>query len=114
MKAAIPFAVVLSVFGLAMTSPVSATTSANRARDEETVRTTVHYGDLDLQTRAGTSVLYSRLSEAATHVCGNLMEPYARLTPAYRRCRDDALAAAVHELDRPLLTETYAEHGKRA
>lgn len=114
MKAAIPFAITLCAVGLATALPASATTLASSARDEETVRTTVHYGDLDLQTRAGASALYSRLSEAATHVCGDLMEPYARLTQAYHRCRNDALAAAVREIDRPPVTEVYDQHGKRA
>lgn len=38
------------------------------------------------------------------------MEPYERLTHAFVVCRDDALSAAVKEVNRPLLTQVYDQH----
>jgi UrcA family protein len=114
MRASITSAIAFCALGFALTAPANATARVSPTRDDETVRTTVHYGDLNLQTHAGASALYTRLSEAATRVCGDLMEPYARMTREYHKCHSDALAAAVHDVNRPLVTQTYIEHSKRA
>jgi len=113
MRASITAAIALSAVALALTSPASAT-AISKARGEETIRTTVHFGDLDLQTHAGANALYSRLNEAAGRVCSDATDPYARLTPAYHTCRKDALSAAVHEINSPLVTQTFDQHSKRA
>jgi len=111
MRASIASAIALCSFGLAMTSPAGATARASPTlHDEQTFQTTVHYGDLDLKTYAGASALYERLSVAATRVCEDTMEPYARITEAYHKCRNDALSTAVQEINRPLLTQTYHQH----
>jgi UrcA family protein len=114
MRASITSAIALCAVGFALTGPANATARVSPSGPEETFRTTVHYGDLNLQTTAGATALYTRLNEAATRVCGDLMEPYERMTRGYHKCHSDALAAAVHDVNRPLLTQTYIEHSKRA
>ena len=93
-----------------MTAPAGATVARVNPNDEQTARTTVKYGDLDLKTHEGADALYSRLSVAATRVCDDIMEPYVRLTRTYRECRDDALSSAVQEIDSPLVTQAYDRH----
>jgi UrcA family protein len=108
MRTSIAAAVVLTIIGLGLTLPAGAT--ARASRDEETARTTVHFGDLDLQSYQGASALYSRLSQAASRVCSAIMEPYVRMTRAYHTCHSEALSKAVQQVDRPLLTQIYDRH----
>lgn len=110
MRTSIVSALVLTAVGVGFAVPVGATTRATVARDEQAISTTVRFGDLDLKTRQGADKLYGRLNIAARHVCNDTMEPYARLTRAFVVCRDDALAEAVQEVNRPLLTQVYDQH----
>jgi UrcA family protein len=110
MRTSIASALVLVALGFGLTAPAGATVARVNPNDEQTARTTVKYGDLDLKTHEGADALYSRLSVAATRVCDDIMEPYVRLTRTYRECRDDALSSAVQEIDSPLVTQAYDRH----
>ena len=111
MRASVASAIALCALGLAMTSPAGATARASPTlRDEQTFQTTVRFSDLDLHTHAGANALYERLSFAATRVCEDVMEPHARITQTYHKCRNDALSSAVQEINSPLLSQTYYQH----
>jgi len=59
----------------------------------------VRYDDLNLDTAAGIKVLYARLSNAASHVCGS--QAYTvdlRGAAAHRACFDSALNNAVEKI----------------
>jgi UrcA family protein len=60
--------------------------------------TVVRYGDLDLESDADVRALYLRLQAAAERVCGQADGRDLRAVADLRRCRQDALAAAVDEL----------------
>jgi UrcA family protein len=68
----------------------------------------VRYGDLDLTTRRGAHALYVRLREAARSVCGEVpFSPFP--SPEIKACVDHAIGSAVTKIDRPALTDYYAE-----
>ena len=114
MRTSIPSALVLAALGCGLTSTAGATTArAVDVNGAETARTTVHYGDLDLKTHQGANELYSRLSMAAMRVCEDVTEPYIRLTRAYEDCRHEAISAAVHEINTPLVTQAYEQHAAK-
>lgn len=69
----------------------------------------VSYGDLDLESVAGATVMLNRLERAAERACGGR----PRVTPLefkmrFRRCRAMALADAVSRLDHPVVNIAYA------
>ena len=99
--------------GLAATAGATAARTPVDANGAETARTTVHYGDLDIHTRQGADELYSRLDMAAGRVCTDIMEPYVRLTRAYKECRHSAISAAVQKINAPLVTQTYDQHAAK-
>ena len=69
----------------------------------------VHYGDLDLATSAGAHTLYVRISGAARSVCG--FEGTALVEQSlWNSCYRGAVAAAVAQVDSPLLTEMQTGH----
>lgn len=105
---------VVAALGVGLASAAGATTARTvDLNGTETARTTVHYNDLDIHTRQGADQLYSRLNMAAVRVCEDIMEPYVRLTPAYEDCRHNALAAAVQEINAPLVTQIYDQHAAK-
>src|SRR5262245_31237399 len=69
---------------------------------------TVRFADLDLDTPAGASALYGRLSHAAREVCG---DPVSVIDLTQLRdiqsCRQEAIVNAVTSVDRPMLTALY-------
>src|SRR5262245_65647224 len=77
--------------------------------DTRSVR--VHYSDLNLDTEAGASALYSRLTRAVKDVCGNEEEiiDISQLKDI-ETCRKQSLANAVTAVDRPALTAVYDSH----
>ena len=111
MRTSIASALVLAALGIGLTAPAGATARVNS--NEETFRTTVHFGDLDLKTRQDADELYSRLDLAAMRVCEDATEPYVRLTRTYTECRHEALSDAVREINSPLVTQAYEQHAPR-
>lgn len=93
------------VLGLWMSVPVLVMAARVQAAEGTPPSEVVRYADLDLATGAGIRTLYSRIQRAADSVC----EPFASsgtLIPsaAWRSCFNQAVAAAVRHVDRPLLT----------
>jgi UrcA family protein len=64
----------------------------------------VKFNDLDLDTRQGAQALYRRLVSAAREVCPAEVESDLHRTAMVRECRDAALARAVRQLNKPILT----------
>lgn len=112
MRTAIASAFVIAALGFGLTAPVGATVARSQNL-EETYRTTVHYGDLDLKTNQGADALYSRINLAATRVCEDESEPYVRLTRTYEECRHEAISGAVKEINNSLVTRAYEQHAAK-
>jgi UrcA family protein len=76
---------------------------------------TVSFDDLDLSKPAGAQTLYKRIQKAARHVCGPA-DNYSYLTPRkkFRECFEEAVAAAVAQVDRPSLTALHREQTRSA
>jgi len=111
MRTSISSAFVVAALGVGLAATAGATTARSvDVNGAETARTTVHYGDLDIQTRQGADELYSRLNVAAVRVCEDVTEPYVRLTRAYEECRHGAISAAVQQINAPLVTQTFDQH----
>jgi UrcA family protein len=83
--------------------------------NQDTVSTTVHFGDLNLDRPAGITALYRRLNIAAERDCG---EPQLTGTHVvsqfWRSCVAQAVDGAVRVLDRPALTAYHRAHTKQS
>ncbi len=64
----------------------------------------VRYSDLDLAKSAGAAALYARLQQAARAVCAPFEGRELALAAQHRACMDRAVAGAVAEVNRPLLS----------
>ena len=73
----------------------------------------VSYGDLNISTDAGALALYQRLATAARKVCP--LEDSRDLVriASINRCRTDAVARAVHDINSPRLAAVYAGRSNR-
>jgi UrcA family protein len=67
-------------------------------------KTTVAYGDLNLDSQQGTKVLYARLRNGAEVVCSSFESRDMSLRRLWQTCFDQAVAAAVVEVNKPGLT----------
>jgi UrcA family protein len=74
----------------------------------------VHFGDLNLNSRAGVAVLHKRIRNAAESVCGNLSSRVLGLRDAYDQCVSDAVAKGVTSVGNPNLSDFHASKGKGA
>lgn len=78
-----------------------------------TVRSTVvRYGDLDLEREADARALYERLRTAAARVCRSADDRDLRAVADQRRCRQDALTAAILRLPAPHVAALHAAAGR--
>lgn len=68
---------------------------------------TVHYADLNLDTRAGAAVLYARIRNAAQLVCGDVGSRQLAQAAAAKACVDRAIVASVRSVNNPALTSEY-------
>ena len=82
-----------------------------QAGDRGVRQTTVRYAELDLSKPAGAKVLYRRLENAATRVCGGRTTVYA--PRAYRKCYHTALSDAIIQVNSPLLSEMHGVQMER-
>jgi UrcA family protein len=73
------------------------------------IQVPVNYAGLDLSTTAGAKVMYARLHAAAEQVCEPLDGADLSLSVRHRACIQKAMSNAVREVDKPLLTQIYAE-----
>jgi UrcA family protein len=91
---------------VALLALASAAASANPSGDTDEVQAeNVNYEDLNLNTLAGVSVLYTRIERAARLVCGpnNDQSRHGQWKTCYRM----AIAAAVAKVNNPLLTAIH-------
>jgi UrcA family protein len=98
-------------FTLAAVAAVCLAAVTVGARANEAVDTapalTVHYADLNLNTRAGAAVLYKRIRLAAKQVCGDVgVQPLVQAAPA-KACVKRAVFESVHAVNKPLLTSEF-------
>jgi UrcA family protein len=98
--------------GIVAASVAGVSAAATSATDAPSV--IVHYADLDLATPQGAQTLYRRIAAAARKVCPNTDQRDLAAVAQNRNCREQAIAGAVRDVDRPLLASVYAEHLKRS
>jgi UrcA family protein len=72
---------------------------------------TVQFDDLDLSRKAGVAKLYFRIRAAAKRVCGEQANERLVAKQTYDVCVKRAVSAAVARIDRPMLTDYYAQLG---
>jgi UrcA family protein len=88
--------------------------AAQAATSEDAVPTiVVRYGDLDLSTTDGASVLYQRISVAARQVCQLEFSRAVSQIGKSRACREAAIERAVNAVNTPQLVALRSEHVKR-
>jgi UrcA family protein len=89
----------------------------NTARADESVDTLPHkvvsFKDLNLDTPEGAAVLYRRITSAANEVCGN-PNRYDLSQWKLQICVKDAVARAITQVNRPMLTSLYNEKTGKA
>jgi UrcA family protein len=81
--------------------------------DEEVPRLVVHYRPDSLATDQGARLLYARLTHAAEQVCPAEFTGSRLVSTAVLRCREQAVARAVREIDNPRLAAVSANGSKR-
>jgi UrcA family protein len=67
----------------------------------------VNYGDLNLDSQEGAKVFYARVRSAAEFVCSPLEGRDLGRQRIWHACIDDALAAAVTQVDKPTVTALH-------
>jgi len=72
----------------------------------------VRFPDLDLSKIDGAAALYGRLSRAAHVVCEPLQSRDLAIAARYRACLVQAVANAVAQVDRPMLSQYYESRTK--
>jgi len=72
----------------------------------------VRFSDLDLSRIDGATTLYDRIRRAARMVCDPLDSREIGLAEKYRACVDKAVADAVVNVNRPLLSRYHQLHTK--
>jgi UrcA family protein len=68
---------------------------------------TVRYSDLDINTRAGATVLYARIRIAAQLVCGDADSRQLAVSAAVKACVNRAIYTSVRSVNSPKLTSVY-------
>jgi UrcA family protein len=94
--------------GIWITAAVLGLTGAwqcGTAAETQVSQITVHFGDLNVDRPAGSTVLYRRIRHAAEEVCGERRDPGTQMISSqWRSCVAQAIDRAVVSLDRPALT----------
>jgi UrcA family protein len=65
---------------------------------QEVPARTVHYGDLNLNTKAGEARLHARIVAAAEQVCGDVGDRQLERAAAAKACVDRAVAAGMEKV----------------
>jgi UrcA family protein len=97
------FAVASAFAALAVTTASFAAPYSDAPRS-----VTVRYDDLNLATSAGVDALYRRISTAARAVCPDEYSRDLAVVAANQRCRANAIANAVREVNNPQLALVHA------
>ncbi|HLZ99515.1 MAG TPA: UrcA family protein [Steroidobacteraceae bacterium] len=85
----------------------SAASSKSQLVSDGVNKYVVRFPDLDLSKIDGAATLYSRLSYAATVVCNSLHSRDLGIAARYRACVAQALANAVSNVNRPLVSQYH-------
>lgn len=101
------FALATGAFTL---SALADSTAATQSRVTSTgaAAIVVHYGDLDLNTDAGSARLYRRIASAARQVCPDEFSRDLATVAASQKCQAVAIATAVQDVHSPMLAQVYA------
>ncbi len=75
--------------------------------DDDVPARRVNFADLDLTRSEGAAVLYARISGAAREVCLPAATWVPQLLFRAYRCREEAIARAVADVNAPALTSYY-------
>jgi UrcA family protein len=86
------------------TAALCSLSTSSQASDQDVPAKTVRYPDLDIQTRAGAKILYSRIRAAARDVCNLSVPGDPILQSAVHTCMDTAIDRAVRKVNAPYLT----------
>ena len=91
----------------AAVAPAIASAAAPVASPGDTITqsTVVSFHDLDLSKPADAARLYARIRQAAARVCPSRWEDLPQ-----RGCYDEAVAAAVARINKPLLSARHQQH----
>jgi UrcA family protein len=89
------------------------TLSVAAPSSDEVPSVRVRYDDLNLGTTAGVAVLYRRISFAAREVCPGSDSRDLNLLYRSERCRAQAIARAVTQVNNPQLASLHAAHMSR-
>ena len=73
----------------------------------------VAFGDLNLDSQQGTKALYARLRNGAEDVCSSFEGRDLFFKRLWQSCCDQAVAAAVAQVNRPSLTTLHSQTIKR-
>ena len=84
------------------------------AAEPVTYSKTVTYGDLNLDSAQGASVLYARLHHAALEVCSPLESKELSLRNAWQTCVNNALTSAVTQVNKPKVTALHNQSINRS
>jgi UrcA family protein len=76
-------------------------------------RTVVAFGDLNLESQQGTRALYARLRNGAEDVCSAFEGRDLFFKRLWQACFDQAIAAAVVQVNRPGLSTLHSQTVKR-
>jgi UrcA family protein len=77
-------------------------------------RAVVAFGDLNLDSQQGTKALYARLRNGAEDVCSSFEGRDLFFKRLWQTCFDQAVAAAVAQVNRPSLTTLHSRTLKRS
>jgi UrcA family protein len=86
--------------------------SRNESVAVPSLKYVVPFQDLDLTKIEGVTALYGRLRYAARIVCKPMESRQLELVKKYRTCVDEAIADAVANINRPLLSQYVQLHAK--
>jgi UrcA family protein len=98
--------VILAIFAAVCVAVLANTTQAGDVRDAAP-QLVVRYADLNLASHAGVAVLYRRIKNAASQVCGSVDLKHLSQAAAAKPCIDGAIAQAVSAINSPMLTSQY-------
>jgi len=77
-------------------------------------KTIVAFGDLNLDSQQGTRALYARLRNGAEDVCSSFEGRDLFFKRLWQTCFDQAVAAAVVQVNKPSLTTLHSQTVKRS
>lgn len=97
--------------GIAGATAAGAASAATSNDDVPTLK--LRYAADTLDTDHGAKVLYSRLVHAAEQVCPAQFIGSRLVSTAVLRCRDEAVARAVHQINNSRLAAVYSATTKR-